>query len=493
MYRARSTTELDKYAFKFLSSISDDDVILYYDILGSEAHTIMLYEINFLTLSDLKKLLQALEEVKKNPKLLYTNDYEDIHETLEAFVIKRAGSGSGGKMHTARSRNDQVILDIRMKVREDINDICAAIIDLIDSILAKANDNKDTIMLMYTHLQQGQVGTFSHFLLSYGDALFRDMDRLYVTYGRVNQSPLGSGAIGGSSINIDRKKTAALLGFDGVIKNSIDATSSRDSLVEFATALCTLLITLSRMAEDFIIWSTFEFGYIDVSDKYCSTSSAMPQKKNPDALELVRAKAALLIGSLVTMFSILKSLPSGYSRDLQDLKPTLWKISGTALESVKIMNGIVKSLHINKERMREAATNSYAISFDIAEQLVVRKGLSFRSAHKVVGALVEKAVGKNNIPLTLLQKEDVESVLKKIQCNLQPQVLIQIIREMTANRSLQLRVSSGSPNPKEQRDMLSFSYRKLAAYREGVSKRQKHIMTAFDNLAKSVEGYLRSA
>lgn len=492
MYRSRSRIKLDKYAFKFLSSMDDDHAILYYDILGSEAHSIMLYEIGFLTLLELKKILQGLEEVKKNPKLISNNGYEDIHESLEAFIIKRAGSNAGGKMHTARSRNDQIILDIRMKIREYINDICAAIIDLIDSLLAIAHNNKETIMPMYTHLQQAQIGTFSHFLLSYADALFRDMDRLYNTYGRINQSPLGAGAIGGSSINIDRKKTAILLGFDGLIKNSIDATTSRDSLIEFTTGLSILMITLSRMAEDFMIWSTIEFDYIEISEKYSSTSSAMPQKKNPDALELVRAKAALVLGNLVTMFSIVKSLPSGYSRDLQDLKPSLWKTSSTALESVKIMNGVVKSLNIHKERMEEAASNSYAISLDIAEQLVVKKGMPFRSAHKVVGALVEEAVSKNRSAFTSLQKEDIRTVLRRIESDLHPEELIQIMRQLTPIRSLQLRVSAGSPNPKEQREMISFSFRRLVRYREEMSKRKKSVTVAFDKLAKSVESYLNA-
>jgi argininosuccinate lyase len=492
VYRSRSRIKLDKYAFKFLSSMDDDHAILYYDILGSEAHSIMLYEIGFLTLLELKKILQGLEEVKKNPKLISNNGYEDIHESLEAFIIKRAGSNAGGKMHTARSRNDQIILDIRMKIREYINDICAAIIDLIDSLLAIAHNNKETIMPMYTHLQQAQIGTFSHFLLSYADALFRDMDRLYNTYGRINQSPLGAGAIGGSSINIDRKKTAILLGFDGLIKNSIDATTSRDSLIEFTTGLSILMITLSRMAEDFMIWSTIEFDYIEISEKYSSTSSAMPQKKNPDALELVRAKAALVLGNLVTMFSIVKSLPSGYSRDLQDLKPSLWKTSSTALESVKIMNGVVKSLNIHKERMEEAASNSYAISLDIAEQLVVKKGMPFRSAHKVVGALVEEAVSKNRSAFTSLQKEDIRTVLRRIESDLHPEELIQIMRQLTPHRSLQLRVSAGSPNPKEQQEMISFSFRRLARYREEMSKRKNSVTVAFDKLAKSVESYLNA-
>src|ERR671933_2216413 len=223
--------------------------------MGSEAHSIMLYEIGLLSLTELKRILQALEDVKKNPELLCTNDSEDIHELLEAFVIKHAGVDAGGKLHTARSRNDQVVLDIHMKVRDDINDICTAIIDLIDSLLEKANENKETIMPMYTHLQQAQIGTFCHFLLSYVDALFRDMDRLVIAYGNVNRSTLGACAVGGTSINIDRSKTAALLGFHGIVINSIDATHSRDTLIEFATALCILITTFARIAEDILIWS----------------------------------------------------------------------------------------------------------------------------------------------------------------------------------------------------------------------------------------------
>jgi len=475
-----------------MTSINDDYAILYYDILGSEAHSIMLYEIGFLTLIDLKKILHGLEEVKRNPDVLSTDSYEDIHEALEAFIIQKAGNRSGGKMHTGRSRNDQVVLDIHMKIREDINNICTVIIDLIDSLLEKAAENIETIMPMYTHLQQAQIGTFSHFLLSYVDALFRDMDRLIIAYGRVNRSTLGACAVGGTSINIDRNKTAALLGFHSIVINSIDATHSRDTLIEFATALCILITTFARIAEDIIIWSTVEFGYIDISDKYSSTSSAMPQKKNPDTMELVRAKAATAIGNIITMFSIVKSLPSGYSRDLQDLKPVLWRTSTVALESTRIMNSVIKSIEVHKERMKEAAANSYAISLDIAEQLVMRKGIPFRSAHKVIGALVERAANKNNIALNMLQKEDVETVLKKIESDLQPDEVTQIIREMTPNKALELRVSLGSPNPKQQHDMINSAYNKLAVYIQELSKRKTDVKAAFDNLSNDVNRYLNS-
>jgi argininosuccinate lyase len=491
MYRSRPRGSLNEDTLKFLSSMDADQDILYYDILGSEAHSMMLCDIGLLSIQELKKILQALEDVRKDPTQLKTDNFEDIHESLESFVIKQAGIDAGGKMHTARSRNDQVILDIRMKVRDDINNICLAIIDLIDSLLKKATENKETVMPMYTHLQQAQIGTFSHYLLSYVDALFRDMDRLYITYGRINQSPLGACAIGGSSINIDRKTTAVFLGFDGLIRNSVDATSSRDTLIEFTSVISIFMTTLSRLAEDFILWSTAEFGYLELSDEYSSTSSAMPQKKNADPLELIRAKASSVLGNLVTILSIIKALPSGYSRDLQELKPHLWNTSSTALEAVKIVNRVVTSINVHKERMQETAKNSYALSVDIAEQLVIKKGMPFRLAHKLVGSLVEKAARENKGQVIMLEEQDIKEVLEKIESDLQPTELMHIIQDVTPQRSLELRISFGSPNPKEQEEMIMFSRRRLSGYKEGVPKRKKNVDAAFQNLKSSVENYLK--
>jgi argininosuccinate lyase len=491
VYRSRPRGSLNEDTLKFLSSMDADQDILYYDILGSEAHSMMLCDIGLLSIQELKKILQALEDVRKDPTQLKTDNFEDIHESLESFVIKQAGIDAGGKMHTARSRNDQVILDIRMKVRDDINNICLAIIDLIDSLLKKATENKETVMPMYTHLQQAQIGTFSHYLLSYVDALFRDIDRLYITYGRINQSPLGACAIGGSSINIDRKTTAVFLGFDGLIRNSVDATSSRDTLIEFTSVISIFMTTLSRLAEDFILWSTAEFGYLELSDEYSSTSSAMPQKKNADPLELIRAKASSVLGNLVTILSIIKALPSGYSRDLQELKPHLWNTSSTALEAVKIVNRVVTSINVHKERMQETAKNSYALSVDIAEQLVIKKGMPFRLAHKLVGSLVEKAARENKGQVIMLEEQDIKEVLEKIESDLQPTELMHIIQDVTPQRSLELRISFGSPNPKGQEEMIMFSRRRLSGYKEGVPKRKKNVDAAFQNLKSSVENYLK--
>ena len=483
---------MDDDVLRFLSSMHYDSSILYYDIVGSEAHSIMLHEKGHISSAELKKILRALEEAKKNPGIIDAEGAEDIHEALEAFVIKSAGMDAGGKMHTARSRNDQVVLDVRMKVRDETNGICALLIDLVDTLLQKAAKNKDAIMPLYTHLQQGQLGTFSHFLIAYADALLRDLDRISSAYARINESPLGACAIGGTSIDIDRTRTASLLGFGGIVKNSVDATTSRDSFLEYVAALSILTTTLARMAEDFILWSTTEFGFIELADRYSSTSSAMPQKKNPDSLELTRAKAAIVTGRLVSILGIVKGLPSGYSRDLQDLKPQLLDASSTAIDTVRIMNGVVGSLQVKKARMLKASATSYAISLDIAEQLVAR-GLPFRGAHKLVGVLVSKAAEKD-VPLSALGVKEVGPVLshaKPIK-SLSEDEVMQIIKDMTPARSIELRTSAGSPNPGQQDEMMKSARSKLARHEKRTQENAKSVKAAFSNLSRTVARYLDS-
>lgn len=486
MYRSRPRGNLHKDILNFLSSMTDDQQILHYDILGSEAHVIMLHEIGILTQREQGKILAALERIKQKPTLLTNGSNEDIHESIEAGIIQQIGIDIGGKIQIGRSRNDQVSLDIRMKVRDDINNICEKIITVITSLLKKADETTDAIMPMYTHLRQAQIGTFSHFLVSYADALLRDLDRLYNTYVRVNQSPLGAGAVGGSRIKLDRQKTARLLGFDGVVRNSIDATSSRDTIIEFAAVLTIIMLTLSRMAEDFIIWSTDEFDYVDISDEYSSSSSAMPQKKNPDPLELLRAKVAVVLGNLVTMITVVKAIPSGYSRDLQEIKPSLWRASATTTQALKIMNYIVKSLIINKERMQQASRNSYAISLDLAELLAIKNGVSFRMAHKMVGSLVQKAVRNNRQPLRMLREEDIREVLKRFGSNLPAEEVLKVIRETTPEISISSRQSSGSPNPTQEHDVIRLLRRRLSGYSERIAKRKGHVGDALENLMKMV-------
>jgi len=477
----------------FLSSLNDDQQILHYDILGSEAHVIMLHDIGILTLHETKKILVALEQIRHKPAMLATGDVEDIHESIESLIIQQTGVDIGGKIQIGRSRNDQVMLDIRMKVRDDINEICEKIITLITSLLKNAAENIDTIMPMYTHLRQAQIGTFSHFALSYADSLFRDMDRLYITYVRINQSPLGAGAIGGSRIKLDRQKTARLLGFKGIVRNSIDATSSRDTIIEYTMELTIIMLTLSRMTEDFIIWSTDEFGYLDISDEFSSSSSAMPHKKNPDPLELLRAKAGTVSGNLLTMITIIKAIPSGYSRDMQEIKTSLWQASATTTQALKIMNYVVKSLIINKERMQHASSSSYAISFDLAELLAIKNGISFRTAHKVMGLLVQKAIGNNRQPLRMLREEDIREVLESLGSKLSAEEVLKDIKEAAPQKSISSRQSLGSPNPMQEQNMVKLSRRRLSDYSKRIAKRKGLVDEAFKNLTRMVNNYSKKA
>ncbi|MGH9922511.1 MAG: argininosuccinate lyase [Nitrososphaerales archaeon] len=486
MYRSRLKGKLDKDALKFLSSISDDLALLYYDIVGSEAHSLMLYENGLIDKQELKKIITALEGVKKQDlNKLASDEYEDIHEAVEAYVVEKAGIDAGGKMHTARSRNDQVALDIRMKVRDDINDICKELLALIDTLLKRADQNKDSAMIMYTHLQHAQIGTFSHYLLSYADALFRDLDRLYICYGRVNQSPLGASAIGGTSIKIDRRKTASLLGFDSLVENSIDATTARDFMTEFSFDLAMIMLDLSRIGEDFVLWSSSEFNYIELADEFTSSSSVMPQKKNPCPLELIRAKTSMSLGLLMSLMATVKSLPSGYSRDLQDTKHMLWQSISIVKDSLKIMSSIVESLKVNKKMMLESAKNSYAVSLDIAEELV-RKGVAFRQAHKMVGSLV-KIASDNKKSLAALSVQEIKSAIGK---DFPADELSNIISKMDPKHSLESRISVGSPGPKEQERMTSDRKLKANGYRAGIEKRTKQVGDAFENLAKQVKSML---
>src|SRR4029078_801692 len=493
MYRSRPHGNLDNKALSFLSSIAEDADLFYYDILGSQAHVIMLYEVGILTKIELVAILKGLDHLLTDSDSLNRfgdSTSEDIHELIESAIIRITDINSGGKMHTARSRNDQVILDIRMKLRDDLNRISANIILLIKSLLLQASSNVDSIMPMYTHMQQAQLGVFSHYLLSYCFSLTRDFERYSESYERINCSPLGACAIGGSSMNIDREKVSSMLGFSDIVYNSIDATSSRDSLIEFASASLTCMLNLCKIAEDFIIWSTSEFGFVSLDDRFSSSSSVMPQKKNPDPLELIRGKAGVSNGIFQSICSILKGLPSGYSRDLQEIKPLLWKISSILEDSLLITDGIIKTTNIDKKKMYQISSESYAISLDIAEQLIKRKKIPFRQSHKLVGALVDYAIKKENIPLRLLNKEDIHRVLVKtnfLKYGINSDEIYLLVKDITAEESIIHRVTKGSPNRNEQLIMISNLNQKLEEYKKKVDLRVEYLKNSIKELKIIVE------
>lgn len=486
MYRSRMGKNLNKITLDYVSSIHDDLEIAKYDILGSQAHTVMLYQNKLIKKIDAKKILQALETTKKT-KLDTNSESEDIHELIETLVIKKAGLISGGKMHTARSRNDQVSLDIRMKIRDDIILICNCLLDTIEAMVSLAHQHKKTIMPLYTHLQQAQVGTFSHYLLAHVDVLFRDFDRIFSSYNRVNQSPLGAGPVGGSSIKIDRQITAKFLGFEGLVENSIDATSTRDFVAEYLSSLAILMTNLSKLSEDFVIWSTSEFSFIELSDEFSSPSSVMPQKKNPDLLELTRGKTSEVIGNLMAILSTIKGLATGYGRDLQQIKSSIWSSSKISVSALIVIKSMLITTKINEKNMKIATESGYLEALDVAEQ-IVQNGLPFRIAHKIAGKLVQTA-HESNKKLSNLSSTDIKKSIGDKQID--SKLISEIIKSTSVISSLQQRISQGSSGFSEQKRMINERKKKLILYKRNQVRRQKKINTSFEQLRKKVKELTR--
>jgi len=486
MYRSRLDTDLSDITLDYVSSINDDSEIAFYDIVGSQAHVLMLFQNNIITKIDAKKILVALENLKKE-KFDSSSGAEDIHELIESLVIKKAGMASGGKMHTARSRNDQVALDIRMKIRDDINIICNCLLDTIESLISVAKNHQKTIMPLYTHLQQAQAGLFSHYLLAHADVLTRDFQRLYNTFERVNQSPLGAGPVGGTSIPIDRHSTAKMLGFDDVVENSIDATSTRDFVAEYVAMISILMTNLSKIAEDFVLWSTSEFSFIELADEFTSPSSVMPQKKNPDILELIRGKTAEIIGNLTAILSTIKGLASGYGRDLQQIKSSIWSTSKISISTLLIFKSILLTLKVNEKQMKKVTETSNLIALDIAEKLV-QEGIPFRITHKISGVLAQLA-HQSKKPISKLTLSEIKKSV--VGTNVDSKIVSKIISTTTVVSSLKDRKSYGSSGYDEQKRMISERVQKINDYRVNLSKRENKINSSIEDFTKQVKSIIK--
>lgn len=482
MYRSRLGNDLSDVTLDYVSSINDDSAIAFYDILGSQAHVLMLYQQNIITKNDAKKILSSLEHLK-DETFDSSSGAEDIHELIESLVIKQAGMTSGGKMHTARSRNDQVVLDIRMKIRDDINIVCNCLLDAIEALVSVAKNHQKTIMPLYTHLQQAQAGLFSHYLLAHADVLFRDFQRLYGTFERINQSPLGAGPVGGTSIPIDRHSTAKMLGFDDLVENSIDATSTRDFVAEYVSMISILMTNLSKIAEDFVIWSTSEFSFIELSDEFTSPSSVMPQKKNPDILELTRGKTAEVIGNLTAILSTIKGLASGYGRDLQQIKSSIWSTSKISINALLILKSMLLTLKVNEKQMKKVTESSNLIALDIAEKLV-QEGIPFRVTHKIAGSLVQLAHFLKK-PISKLTPSDIKKSVSDTKVD--PKLVSKIISSTTVVSSLKDRKSYGSSGYDEQKRMISDRIKKVNNFRTDLTHRENKITSCIEDLKKQID------
>lgn len=396
LWGGRFTKDTDRLMEMFNASISFDQILAEYDLRGSIAHARMLAKQCIISEEEGEQIIQGLKTVLteiREGRFVYTDSLEDIHLHVESRLKELIGPVAG-KLHTARSRNDQVALDLHLYVREEIGQISQLLKELQKSILDLANDNPEVIMPGFTHLQHAQPVLFSHHLLAYFSMFQRDRERLADCYKRADLMPLGAGALAGTTFPIDPWQVAEELGFKAVYSNSMDAVSDRDYVVEFLSALSLIMVHLSRLSEEIILWTSWEFRFIEIGDEFCTGSSIMPQKKNPDVAELVRGKTGRVFGSLIGLLTVLKGLPLTYNKDLQEDKEGLFDAVNTVKICLTVYSKMLTKITVNSARMLDACRHSYTNATDVADYLV-KKGMPFRDAHRVTGQLVQYCIGKN--------------------------------------------------------------------------------------------------
>ncbi|MDW8022095.1 MAG: argininosuccinate lyase [Nitrososphaerota archaeon] len=488
LYRSRLGKEMDEEAVSYLSSLRDDEEILLEDIEGTQAHVIMLYEQGIISRDEARQILRALEELKGEAaegKIELRGGFEDIHELIESYIISRVGREVGGKVHSGRSRNDQVALDIRLRVRRYLLEIWREALSLGRALLSRAEEEKEAMIIHYTHLQHAQVGYISHYLLAHLDHLLRDLERLEACYHRVNKSPLGACAIAGSTLPLNRNRVAELLGFDGLVENSVDAVSSRDFALEAVAVAAIMMTNLSRVAEDLIIWSSSEFGYVELPDELASPSSVMPHKKNPCILELLRAKSGKIIGLLTSLLTIMKGTPTGYNRDLQEAKTLIWEALKEARDSAKILTKVVQGIRFREERILERVEESYAPAIELAEALMIHAKLSLRDAHKLVGALVRQLHDEEK-SLRDLDYKTLEDVSEKVlgkRVNLPEEDLRKAINPKEATKA---RKTAGASTPNEIARMLEERRESLEKTAEGFEINLKKLLRSREKFEETI-------
>jgi argininosuccinate lyase len=402
LWGGRFTQPTDKFVEEFTASIQFDKRLYHQDIRGSIAHARMLGKQGIIPMEDVEKIVHGLQQILQqieNGEFDFSIALEDIHMNIESRLSAKIGE-AGKRLHTGRSRNDQVALDIRLYLRDEIVEVATYLDLLIDALLEQAEANLDVIMPGFTHLQTAQPILFSHHLLAYVEMLKRDKGRMEDCLKRVNCMPLGSGALAGTTFPIDREYVAEQLNFPAITRNSLDAVSDRDFALEFLAGSSIVMMHLSRFSEELILWSTSEFRFIELSDGFCTGSSIMPQKKNPDVPELVRGKTGRVYGNLMALLTVMKSLPLAYNKDMQEDKEPLFDTIDTVKGSLKIFADMIREMRVNGAAMRRAAGYGFSTATDVADYLV-RKGLPFRDAHEAVGKAVAYCV-ENEMEITEL-------------------------------------------------------------------------------------------
>ncbi len=396
LWGGRFTKETDKLVYNFNASISFDRKFFEEDIEGSIAHVVMLEKQNILTEEEKNAIVKGLTGIRedvKSGKLIITEEYEDIHSFVEANLIDRIGD-AGKKLHTGRSRNDQVALDMKLYTRAEVLHVAEEIQELLSTLLTIMENNLNTYMPGFTHLQKAQPITLAHHMGAYFEMFKRDSLRLRDIYARMNYCPLGAGALAGTTYPLDRGYTAALMGFEGPTLNSMDSVSDRDYVIEFLSALSTVMMHLSRFCEEIIIWNSNEYHFVEIDDAYSTGSSIMPQKKNPDIAELVRGKTGRVYGALMSILTVMKGIPLAYNKDMQEDKELTFDAIDTVKGCLALFNGMLRTMKFNEEVMAVSAMNGFTNATDAADYLV-GMGVPFRDAHEIVGRLVLYCIDKN--------------------------------------------------------------------------------------------------
>ena len=437
------------------ASIDFDKRLYAHDIAGSKAHCTMLVEQGILSADDGDAIVNGLDRILgeiERGEFAFDASLEDIHMNVEARLKELIGEAAG-RLHTARSRNDQAVTDLRLWLREALDGIDQGLVALIAALLDKAVDHADTIMPGFTHLQAAQPVTFGHHLLAYVEMFGRDRGRAADCRARLNQCPLGAAALAGTSFPIERRATAAALGFDEPCRNSIDAVSDRDFALEFLSFAAIAAVHLSRLAEEIVLWSSAGFGFISLSDAFTTASSIMPQKKNPDAAELVRGKAGRVIGALTALLVTMKGLPMAYGKDMQEDKEPIFDAADTLELSIAATTGMIADIEVHKEAMREAAGAGHSTATDLADWLVREQGLPFREAHRITGAIVRLAEARG-CALDSLPLADMQGV--------EPRIDERVFEVLGVENSVASRTSLGGTAPERVREAIAAARERLA-------------------------------
>lgn len=447
LWGGRFTKQTDKLVHNFNASISFDQKFYKQDIDGSIAHVTMLAKQQILTDEERDTIVAALKDIKNEiteGTLEISPAYEDIHSFVEAMLIERTGE-TGKKLHTGRSRNDQVALDMKLYTRDEIKECDALLRDLLSVILSIMEDNTETFMPGFTHLQKAQPLTLAHHFGAYFEMFKRDRSRLADIYKRMNTCPLGAGALAGTTYPLDRDYTAKLLGFDGPTLNSMDSVSDRDYLIELLSALSTVMMHLSRFSEEIIVWNTNEYQFIELDDAYSTGSSIMPQKKNPDIAELVRGKTGRVYGALMSMLTTMKGLPLAYNKDMQEDKELTFDAIDTTKGCIKLFTGMIQTMKINKPVMAKSARNGFTNATDAADYLV-KHGVPFRDAHGIIGQLVLYGI-ENNKALDDMTLEEYKAISPVFEAD--------IYEAISLETCVNTRNTIGAPGVEAMRNVLA--------------------------------------